>query len=684
MKSRIPATLAVVFILAVLLSAPAQGGAAIRSGPLSSGPIAGAALSPFPGAVTHAVPAPAVGYPRTVLVETFTGVWCIHCPAESQALHNMDLSTNRSVLDVAELHVCAFPTGSGPCLENYVPPDGTSLNRETYYSVCGYPDVFFDGVVSVCGATNSVPQMQSEYEQDLSNASMIPGNVSIAQSAVVNSVGVVDHANITSAITGSYNLVTYLMEYIDKQNLSNGYGPHDVDHVVRETLFNHPVSLVAGTSTDVLATGAINSTWNDLNLSIVSFVQQNSTKIVENANQVPVTTLTTAVAANRTSLLSDTNATITVHVANTTSGAPVSGATVDFTVTGGASLNATSGITASDGSVSVSVQAPTVTSSTPIVVTAQVAAPGYTTGSGTITLVVNPNLAPASPTALTVAPGNKEVSLLWTPPTTGGAGVNYHVYRSATQTGVYTARGVATSASFNDTGLTGGQVYWYKVSAQNTGGFSGNTTAISAAGLTVASQGLPAKVGWWLSIDSGNFTSLTNASLALYLPNGPFTYEFGPNAYAFTAASATGFVRVVGLAQSINVSFTPRYANLQGTVSPTDATVTLNGSSIPVAAGSFGEFVVAGTYNLTVTAPGYAANSTLVILTPGNITTQNVQLQLVASGSPTSSSSAGGLTGAEWIVIAVGVIAVVALLGVAMMWSPKGKRRSPRPPTDEP
>lgn len=201
---------------------------------------------------------------------------------------------------MAELHVCAFPSGTGPCDDNYVPQDGTTTNRGQYYNICGYPDVFFDGGTHVkqyyggagtngiCGAGSSVPAMITEYEDALTNASAIPGNVSIAQSATDWSGNVTDHASITSGVNGSFYAVTYLMETIGKRNVTNASGHQDVADVVRETLFNRTVNLTVGTTSEINASGMLNASWNAKNLTVVTFVQQNSTKVIENANLTPV------------------------------------------------------------------------------------------------------------------------------------------------------------------------------------------------------------------------------------------------------------------------------------------------------------------------------------------------------------------------------------------------------------
>ncbi|HEV8049891.1 MAG TPA: hypothetical protein VGP88_04795, partial [Thermoplasmata archaeon] len=92
------------------------------------------------------VPTPMTGYPRTVLIETFTGVWCPHCPAEAQSLYQFDQNTSHNVLNIAELHGCEFAPGTGPCGDGYVPPDGSTDARGAFYGLTGYPTVITDGL----------------------------------------------------------------------------------------------------------------------------------------------------------------------------------------------------------------------------------------------------------------------------------------------------------------------------------------------------------------------------------------------------------------------------------------------------------------------------------------------------------------------------------------------------------
>src|SRR4029077_10363283 len=106
-----------------------------------------------------------------------------------------------------------------------------------------------------------------------------------------------------------------------------------------------------------------------------------------------------------------------------------------------------------------------------------------------------------------------------------------------------------------------------------------------------------------LSIDSLNLSSATFGSLSVYLPDGVYSYEFGPASYAFVASVSYGSVTVSGAPLSFDAAFAPRYAVLQGTVTPSNsnAVVTVNGAPIAVSDGAFHELLQAGSYTVDVT-----------------------------------------------------------------------------------
>jgi hypothetical protein len=676
-------SLAVILVLAITLvglTSVSPTGAVARG---SVAPVTGPSVGPGPSALpvafaTHVAPAsnaPLMTFPRTVLVETFTAEWCHFCPGESQALSHIEAVASHGTLAVAELHVCATPTDCG---DGYVAADGTATTRGAYYNVCGYPDVFFDGVASTCGFVGggTVAAIQDIYNDQIANASAIPGNVSISQSASVSSGTVTEQASITSGITGVYHAITYLVEYINK-NDSTG---HVINDVVRSSLINENVTLTAGQTTVINGAGPLGAGWKIANLSVITFVQQNSTKIVENANMQAVSTLSTGLSSAPSTIDAGSSTTVTVRVANATTGAPIAGAQVSLTSNAGGTLSPTSGVTLGNGTFATTFTAPRVTGTTDILISAQATAAGYVMASGSTTIIVNPVIPPTNPTDVTITPGSQAVTLNWTAPSSGGLGLTYHVYRSTTQSGAYSLVGTSLTTSYVDNALAGGAMFWYRVSAQNFGGFSGNSSAVSASSVTAVSSGLPATVGWWLNIDSVTAGSTTSAAITVYLPDGVYTYTIGSDAYGYLAQTATGSITVAAAPSRLPAAFTPRYAVLQGTVSPADAAVSVDGNSVPVISGTYAVDLVAGSHTLDVSVAGYQSNSTIVVLTPGNTTTVNVALhpdQATTTNSPAASN--GDMAGLE-VGILIAVVATIGLIAVLLTMSKRKKDAQQKQP----
>jgi lysophospholipase L1-like esterase/fibronectin type 3 domain-containing protein len=90
---------------------------------------------------------------------------------------------------------------------------------------------------------------------------------------------------------------------------------------------------------------------------------------------------------------------------------------------------------------------------------------------------------PATPTGLTAAAGNTQITLSWT---AASGATSYNIKRATTSGGPYTniATGITTT-SYTNTGLTNGTTYYYVVSAVNTAGESPNSSQASSAPVLV-------------------------------------------------------------------------------------------------------------------------------------------------------------------------------------------------------
>ncbi|HTT35142.1 MAG TPA: PEGA domain-containing protein [Thermoplasmata archaeon] len=647
----------------------------------------GATVAPHPAAVqNHAAVAatPASGtYTRTVLVETFTAEWCEFCEDESQALFAIEHQSSPPNIVIAELHICGSPTDYSNCYDNYPTLDGTGVARMNFYNVQAFPTVFFDGGHVQVGAANTVPELEQIYENNINASLAVPGNVSISQAAIVSTAtSVSSQATITSGVTGTFHAMTYLVEYIGKNDSTH----HDIDWVVRGTVASQTLSLTAGETTTLMGSMALTSGWDAQHLYVITFVQDNSTKIVQNSNMVPVSTIQTSVSADPSTIPTGYSTNVTVSVTNSSTTAPVSGATVMLSTNAGGTFASPSGVTGTDGTFTSMYTAPHVTDLTDELVTAEVSAAGYTSSAATTTIVVNPLAPPTSPLSLSLAPqADGTVLLSWSPPASGGGGVTYHLYRSTSATSGFAEISSGPDTTYTDSALASDQSYWYKVDAANAAGFSGNSTAMAIGSVVATAQGLPSSMGWWLTVDSLALVSPTNAPISLHLAPGVYSYTFGPGSYAYLASAASGSVSVMaGNPASITASFEPRYAILQGTVSPANATVTLNGSPLSVSSGAFSKLLVAGTYSIVVSSPGYHTNSSMVTVTPGNETTLPFVLNPLSSSTGSTQTTSGSNQGlstleAGAVIGAAAIIGVVVILAAVMSTRRKRGRQPPRP-----
>jgi regulation of enolase protein 1 (concanavalin A-like superfamily) len=140
---------------------------------------------------------------------------------------------------------------------------------------------------------------------------------------------------------------------------------------------------------------------------------------------------------------------------------------------------------------------------------------------------------PATPTGLTAAAGNSQVSLAWA--ASSGA-TSYNIYRGMTsngESGTPVATGV-TSPSYTDTGLTNGILYFYKVAAINSvgaSGYSNEASATPAAGASLTG----ADVG---SVGLAGSNSLSNG---VYTISGSGTDIFdNADAFRYVYTQMTG------------------------------------------------------------------------------------------------------------------------------------------------
>jgi hypothetical protein len=137
---------------------------------------------------------------------------------------------------------------------------------------------------------------------------------------------------------------------------------------------------------------------------------------------------------------------------------------------------------------------------------------------------------PSAPTDVTAqAASSSSITVDWT--AVSGA-ASYKVYRSGTSGGTYSLVGSPASNTYTDTGLSANTTYYYKVSAVNTGGESGQSVYVSATTMAVGNATIT------VGFDYGEITISGSDGSNVISKSG----VYGPTSLGL---SATGYTNVI-------------------------------------------------------------------------------------------------------------------------------------------
>jgi hypothetical protein len=196
----------------------------------------------------------------------------------------------------------------------------------------------------------------------------------------------------------------------------------------------------------------------------------------------------------------------------------------------------------------------------------------------------SPPTVPSAPTLVSATPGNAQVTLTWSAPSSNGGSqvTNYTIYRDTTSgTQVFHVT-VGNVLTYIDAGLTNGTTYYYTVAAANvagTGPQSNERSATPQAPNFTVSASPPSR-----SVARGGTTTYT----VTLTPSGGFSGPVSLSSAASPKAKGTTF------------SFSPPSVNLPGTTTST-LTVRTNKNT------------GRGTYTITITATGGGLTRTTTV-----------------------------------------------------------------------
>jgi len=243
------------------------------------------------------------------------------------------------------------------------------------------------------------------------------------------------------------------------------------------------------------------------------------------------------------------------------------------------------------------------------------------------------SVAPGAPSGLgATGAQNTQIPLSWT---AGSGATSYSIYRGTTAGGESTtaiATGVTTT-SYTNTGLTNGQIYYYKVKSVNSSGTSGYSNEASA---TPASYTGP--------IANGTYTLAPANATGLRLDVAGSGTTNATNVDAVTSSGGTNQQWVATLVGTNSYKFSP--VNALGEVLDCNGQTTTSGTNVQL-------WADAGQQNqhwsLTAVSGGYT-------LTPQHATGLRLNNTGTASGSNVNITTANSSTAQTWSVVSTGTL----------------------------
>ncbi len=191
-----------------------------------------------------------------------------------------------------------------------------------------------------------------------------------------------------------------------------------------------------------------------------------------------------------------------------------------------------------------------------------------------------------------------------------------------------------------------------------------NVSFVPLVSVTVDSTGLATSVEWTATIEgagTGNATitqSNDTTSIVFEVPEG--SYLVNASAAGYTASPASSSVTAGPSGATVSVTFTLGSGTLALKVSPTSASVWVDGAAVTLTNGAATVTVGGGVASVEASASGYATYFNNVTVASDGVSYLNVTLQSIT----TSTSSSGTSSTNTDLEVGLGVLAAVFLVGM--------------------
>ncbi|MEM7660400.1 MAG: hypothetical protein AAF399_30130, partial [Bacteroidota bacterium] len=234
-----------------------------------------------------------------VLIEVFTGTWCVFCPGA--ALASEDMISNGHEAVILKHHIG----------DNYENSSATA--RDNFYAVTGYPTQVFDGTDQFSGG-NANSTMYSTYLNSFTNA--FPVTTPIEMSLEANRVGrlVAVTAIATQVATVDPNHMPRLMIGLTESEIQDTWFIMDEVSFVNRGMYPDANGTLlnfngVGTSDTVEILIEMDAEWDYNHAEVIAFVQDLSSKVVYNSDKKDIATSSAQYAISQTGFNAEINET---------------------------------------------------------------------------------------------------------------------------------------------------------------------------------------------------------------------------------------------------------------------------------------------------------------------------------------------------------------------------------------
>lgn len=187
--------------------------------------------------------------------------------------------------------------------------------------------------------------------------------------------------------------------------------------------------------------------------------------------------------------------------------------------------------------------------------------------------------------------------------------------------------------------------------------------------LAFTQTGLPDGTSWSVTVGGVEWTS-TNGGVANTLAPGSYTYTVG-TVVGYSPTPASGMATVIGgSVASVAISYAPTSGWIAGTVTPTSASVLVDGTLVSSSGGAFNVSVAAGVHSIKVSASGYATYYNNVTVAGGSTTHVSIVEQALTTTTTSTAISTGELYA---IIGAILVLAVAIIIAAVLLRGRRGK-----------